>query len=82
MKRGLDKDGFADPRAPKHVEAPVAPESAYDDFAPFSGIPRCVDRNGYKRGAHRFDKDGRCLFCPSVSASIDPPSYTVQERRA
>lgn len=42
----------------------AVPYSTDDDsFAPLYGNVACVDRVGYMRREHSFDRDGRCLWC-------------------
>lgn len=40
---------------------PYSPET--NTFAPFRGQAVCVDRIGYRRKFHSYDRDYVCVFC-------------------
>lgn len=51
----------------KRRECPVCEEkSRADRYAPVRFTARCKSRTGYKRRAHEWDRDGRCIYCDKV----------------
>ena len=54
-------------KRPQHSPAGYADEPAPDDrFAPFHGRRVCKSRSGRWRGAHEWDRDGRCVWCDTI----------------